>query len=204
MTEDTIVLNLLDFYKSRGINMDQILDDPLFKSLSLETKLKAIKQYANIISEGTPRGITKKDLSGILSSMIYDGVSTGIAAYGTAAAASKLFSNGKIYGPAVIGVGLAGAIAGAAIPALSTFAKRNERETFHNQLDKTVEDPSDRNAFHTLALKGLQLKQPAAVNPRLVKLIEKAQDFKTNGMEKQVNTQIEEYNEHYLGNKKLT
>lgn len=202
MTEDHIVLNLLDFYKSKGINLDQILDDPFFKSLSLETKLAAIKKYADTISKGTARGVTKSDIKGILASMIYDGIGAGMAAYGTATAAAKLFNNGKAYHAPIAGVGIAGAIAGATIPLLGTIMKSRQREQLHRQLETTAARPTDKNAFNALVLKGLHNRYPATVNPRLVKIIEKATTYKGSGQEEHVRTMTEDYNE-YLGNEKI-
>lgn len=202
MTEDAIVLNLLDFYKSKGINLEQILDDPMFKQLSLDTKILAIKKYANAISENVKRGLTKRDVSSIVGSMIYDGIAAGATAYGTAAATSKLFAGGRIHPATVAGVGLAGAIAGAALPVIRTVNKIRERNKFYDQLKSTAENPTDRNAFHTIALRGYQQRNPIQLNPKLEKLIEKATDNKANGTDDHVKKQIMDYNE-YLGNDRI-
>ncbi|MNY68969.1 hypothetical protein D3C86_2068240 [compost metagenome] len=80
--------------------------------------------------------------------------------------------------------------------------KARQRNELHHHLDTTVADPSDKNAFNTLVLKGLHNRNPPSVNPRLVKLIERAQDYRQNGQEKHVKKMNEDYNE-YLGNERI-
>lgn len=55
---------LVDFYKQQGISCEEILTDPVFKSLSLDQQVDALRKYGAEIQSGIkPTSITRSTLS---------------------------------------------------------------------------------------------------------------------------------------------
>jgi hypothetical protein len=159
MNDNEIVLSLLEFYKRKGIDMYKVLDDPSFKALSLDTKLKAIKTHAQELAEDTGHGITKKDFKGTLSNMFAQAVKGAITGVATGVAAKSMFRGGHL---PLLEVGLGGAVvgamAGAASSAVNVINASQERAFMRHELNRVVSSPTSPNALGVLSagnLKGM-------------------------------------------------
>jgi hypothetical protein len=202
MTENEIVLSLLKFYKDKGLDLYKILDDPSFKALSLETKLTAIKRYAQDILSGTPQTFGKKDFKSLLrGALIHGGIGMaagGMTAFGTAAT----FSKGRVPPEVILGGAMVGAIGGAAGSLFDTLIKSQGRTYVGNELKQVIANPSTENAFNVLTANGLK-SDPDNQNKFLGKIqnqVNSALDDRTKTF---ATKETEHYNEHVLGNKKL-
>lgn len=118
--EGQVVQGLINQYKSKGVNVQQILDNPLFHNLPLDAKVKAINTYAEEFSK-TP--------SVSYSQVARNAVSVGAAA-GAMAAMSKFMVGGRA-SPRTLGIvsGI-GALVGAGNSLLSQGSQiRKDRVT---------------------------------------------------------------------------
>lgn len=196
MNENQIVLNLLNFYNKKGINLYMIIDDPMFRNLSLDTKLSVIKTYADKLSSSTPRGITKSDVKGIIFQALMSGGMTGFTALGAALATKKLFHGGELrYGPA-LGTALGGAVLGAVVPTMHALNAVRARDQLGAELDAVKEDPTESNAFNVLARRNMQLRFPEKVDPGVVSIIDKVKSKAEENGKEHIIAYTKDYNEH--------
>jgi hypothetical protein len=200
MNENQIVSNLLDFYHKKGIDLYMVIDDPMFKNLSLDTKIAVIRKYADKLGQSTPRGYTKSDISSVIKEALFGAGMAGAGALMTAAGAAKLFSNGKInYGP-VLSAGIAGGILGSILPIANKANEVKTRTEFGRQLDEAVTDQTDSSAFNVLAMRNLQQRFPYTTNPMLKKLVEKAEKHSEGPIKDNLIEETKNYNKYYLDN----
>ena len=159
-----LVAQLIDFYKTRGIDLYYLLDDPIFMKLKLEDKIQAIKEHAHEILEGTPIGPSKLDYRKLRNSI---GAGAAVGAFSGAAsgvAASRLFAKGN-FNPIVLGSSaIIGAVYGGLNGAWNERKNLTNRAQIHNQLKRVVEEPTDTNALHTLMLRNVQTKNLMGTN----------------------------------------
>lgn len=156
MNENEIVLNLLDFYKRKGLDLYMVLDDPTFKALSLDTKLKAIQNYAKMIYTQSPHGISKRDFKSALKDLIFQ---TGTGALGGAAAggvAAAAFTGGRVPRMAVMGGALLGATGSLFNSGFNILNKVNDRHFMHAELKNVVDNPTPGNALNYLTANHLR------------------------------------------------
>lgn len=66
MNEELILESLIELYRERGIDLHILLDEPMFDSLKLSTKIKLIKQYASHIASNTSRSLNRSDIKSLL------------------------------------------------------------------------------------------------------------------------------------------
>lgn len=156
--EQKLIKTLLEQYKERGIDLYALLDEPLFEQLSLEQKVKLIKQYASHIASGTSRVLTPKDIKVIIKdALITAAVSTALAGSG-AYVARNIFSNVSYTAPpalAAIGIGTA---ASTINTVLNIRKIKNQRAAIRKSLDEVVARPTDENALRTLILRNRQTR----------------------------------------------
>lgn len=173
MTENEIVLSLLDFYKQKGIDLYKVLDDPTFKALSLQTRLDAIKHYAQMIHDDTPRGIAKRDFKEGLKSLFVQaglGAVTGaLASAGTAVT----FNKGRISPGAPLLGAMVGGMSGAIASGFSLASKRRDRNLMNDHIKEVIESPTDVNALRYLTANNVRSTLTESGNKILNKIQEK-------------------------------
>lgn len=103
---------LIKFYRDRGVSLEKVIDDPVFKSLPIQQQLAALKQHAEDILAGVkPNGFVAK------AKTIGVNMAKGIGAGGVGAMVSLLKNPGHTWEDRIFHAGAAvgiGAIAGAA------------------------------------------------------------------------------------------
>lgn len=164
MNENQIVLSLLNFYKSEGLDLHFILDDPIFNSLSLQTKIDMIKKYAGDIQRGMTPGFTPAERRSILREALGQGVMGAITGIGATSAAAKLFSGGRIAPHAIAAGALTGALSGAAVGAVRRMQSQNQKKQLRQYLQNVAENPTDEGAISVIAKRSLQTR---SANPDL-------------------------------------
>lgn len=77
--EDALLTRLVSVYKAKGINMQKILDNPLFQQLPLPKKIAFIEQVGGPLSE-KPKYGWSNPLGGALGGVMGGAMATGLAA----------------------------------------------------------------------------------------------------------------------------
>lgn len=159
MTDNEIVLNLLDFYKDKGIDLYRVLDDPTFKALSRDTQLRAIQMYAKRILDGTPKVASKQDiksmLKGIMLQTVGGAASGGLAAYGL----SKAFHGGTVPMESIASGAVFGGLTGVFGGGLGILGKLNDRSFMRSQLQTAADTQTPGSALNVITanhIKGTQ------------------------------------------------
>lgn len=150
LTDDQIVLALIASYKSRGIDMSAMLDDPLFDKLPAAVKIKAVKDHAGTLSQGTASGYRKVDYTRIGANALLSmpqGALTG-AGIGAALATPGKYGVNSMHG-ALVGALLTGA-AGAISGYMASSEEANRREAIKNALEVAAKDRSVETAVSAL------------------------------------------------------
>lgn len=156
MNDNQIVLSLLNFYKNEGIDLHQILDDPIFVKLSTPTKIEMIKRHAKEIHDGTVSGVTRGDLKRAGWSALWHGLMGAMTGAAASAATAKLIPGGRI-SPAAILLGAAPGIGfGLGLSALQSAGTVMNRMDMKKRLADAVEDPTGEAAVGVLAKRNLQ------------------------------------------------
>jgi len=156
MNDEQIVLSLLNFYRNEGIDLHQILDDPIFNSLPLQSKIDMIKRHAQAIHDGIHPGFSRHELRGMGKSMLWHGILGGITGATASKTTAKLFSGGRPT-PAAIALGAtAGAVSALSMSALRRLNAQAEKKELRDKLLSVAQNPSDEAALHTLAKRNLQ------------------------------------------------
>lgn len=151
MTDDQLVLALINSYKSRGIDLSRMLDDPLFDKLPAASKIKAIQQYAGPLHEGVSGRFGKSDFGRMAVNATLGGATGALTGYGLGrslaahAAGGVTPLRGALTGAAILG--LSGAVAGG-IKALSSV---DDRRAIKNGLSQAQQNPSLENAIGVLS-----------------------------------------------------
>ena len=57
--EEQLLKNLVSSYRDKGINVQRILDNPIFKDLSLEAKVKFLESNVGVLSKAPSFDIKK-------------------------------------------------------------------------------------------------------------------------------------------------
>jgi uncharacterized membrane protein len=173
MNENEIVLSLLDFYKQKGIDLYRVLDDPTFKALSLQTRLDAIKHYAQMIHDDTPHGIAKRDFrEGLRSLFVQAGLGAVTGALASAGTAVT-FNKGKISPGAPILGAMVGGMSGAITSAFSTASRRRDRMIMNQHIKDVIDNPTNENALRYLTANNVRSTLTESGNKILNKIQEK-------------------------------
>jgi uncharacterized membrane protein len=150
MNDNEVVISLLDYYKKKGIDLYKIIDDPMFKSLSRDTKIKAIQMYADRISQGTPATLNKNDFKSTMKQMLFragiGAVTGGIAGLGFA----RAFNDGKVPAEAFAAGAIFGATGGLLHSLGSSASNIADRLHMRKELNIVASEPTPQNAFNVL------------------------------------------------------
>lgn len=151
MNDAQIVLSLLNFYRSEGIDLHHLLDDPIFNALSLPTKVQMIKTYAADIAAGIKPRLRLADFKDNKSDFARGAVAGGLAGFGAIKALGL-----KAHPLAVGAAATTGLTIGAGLAALRRYNEVSEREALKSKLQAVANNQSDESALHILALRGFQ------------------------------------------------
>lgn len=139
--EDKLIEGLIESYKAKGINLQRILDNPLFQSLPLDKKVRIIE------SEAIKFPAPKMDYKPILEGAGIGAISTmtGLAMASATGAGSRtiaqiseaLAKGGlRSISPSLPVIGIAaavGAILGSTLPAWTTYQNhQRDKQTYRN------------------------------------------------------------------------
>lgn len=214
ISNEQIVLSLIAYYKTRGIDMASLLSDPVFHQLKLEEKIQAIKNHANtIVSHSVaPSHMDKNMRAGIIGDTIVGGLG-GLAAGATAGKLARNAILAKIpdfagvpYGhrPFSIGAtattmlaaGTLGAIIGGAASYIKNTESKIQRANLLDHLQAVVDNPTDMNAVGVLS----SHHNPNRSNPILNKLTgylaDKMKDSAENSYSTLPNNWVQSYNRY--------
>lgn len=158
---DKLILQLMDFYKARGIDLHYLLDDKLFDSLPIDRKIEFVRTHAQELLDGTSTGLSKLDLakarSNLKSSVLLGGATGLLASVGASRALGKPFGAGAAaaLAPLLIGV-TSGAGFGVIRTGLDEYQNYQKRKSMHQAFQNVVNNPSDQNAFYAVVQRNLQ------------------------------------------------
>jgi hypothetical protein len=149
--EDQLIERLFTTYKDKGIDLSEVLHNPLFQGLTLDKKIQVLKEKGDSLIS-TPTFNYKKVGSGALAG--------GLGTFGTLLVEHAL-SKTPHFNPkvALIGAGV-GAIIGGAIAAEKEKLKFDRQKQIHQSLQ-------NKDYINTLVLNtiGYKDKPPSGVDP---------------------------------------
>lgn len=156
MNEDQLVLALISSYKSRGVDLTRILDDPLFSKLPAITKIEAIQSHAKDIHDSVDGSFRGPDYGRVGFNALMGGLSGAALAYRMTPgllheiplmdSSSPLSLKNRLIAGGVIGSAV-GAMAGS-VKAMGDVA---DRRALKKELAIAVESPTPENAIGVLS-----------------------------------------------------
>lgn len=194
MNDNEVVLALLDYYKKKGIDLYRILDDPMFKSLSRDTQIKAIQMYASRIAEGTPVTVNKNDFKSTLRQMLFRGgigaITGGIAGLGFA----KAFNNGKVPAEAFAAGAMFGATGGLLHSIGASASNIADRLHMRRELDTVASTPTPQNAFNVLLANNIRGGKTKDFKESAQEVLNESMENLKNNRKDQLKSFVEHYN----------
>lgn len=199
MNDNEVVLALLDYYKKKGIDLYRIIDDPMFKSLSRDTQIKAIQMYADRISQGTPITLNKNDFKATMKQMLFragiGAVTGGIAGLGFA----RAFHNGKVPAEAFAAGAMFGATGGLLHSIGSSASNIADRLHMRKDLDAVASQPTPQNAFNVLVANSIRGGRTKDFKDSAQEVLSESLDNLKNNRKDQLKAFVEQYNKD-IGN----
>lgn len=154
MNETQVVGALIEFYRRQGIDLHNVLDDPVFqKGLSLEGKIQALKAHAAEIVAGTHPGFSPGERQTLAMRALRLGAQGAFAGSAAGAALGAVAKGVHPAMPALLG-GITGLTAGLASGVIEARQSMQQRKAVRGQLEQLAEDPSDANAVGALSIRG--------------------------------------------------
>lgn len=175
LSDAQVVSILIDKYKRAGVDLAFVVNDPVFHSLPLASKVDALKSRARELSEGTS-GLSKKDWKpiGIDAAFGAVGLSMAVPAMIRKVATPEGLANTMTHNRALRTAILAGAIGGAGIGAFAGMLNQHSaiksRLAMKTELDRVALSPEDSTAVS--ALSSLNRARPSNLQGRLSQLIQ--------------------------------
>jgi len=128
---------LIKYYKDRGVSLEKVIDDPVFKSLPVQQQIAALKQHAADMQEGVkPNGVVSNSKTIALN--VAKGIGAGAIGVGLNLLRqdSSTWEDKIFHSLAALGVGgLAGAINGT----LQAVKDNNRKETSNQYLKQIAQ-----------------------------------------------------------------
>jgi hypothetical protein len=173
MNEEQIILSLIAFYKKEGIDLHQVLDDPMFNALPIFERVKLIKQHAKMIHDGIDPRLTKTEFRDARNDILLKGLGSGFAGYQAGKAVQALFGPQGVRRNAVLAGATTGLVFGGGYAAVKAYEQRKEKKRMINQFADLSRHPTDDTAVQTLALRGLQRRSPGSgLAKKLIDMVE--------------------------------
>jgi len=147
------VQTLIEFYREKGISLEEIIGDAVFKSLTLDQQVDALRTYASEIQSGMKAPSPIKTILGKAA------VGAGLGAIATV-----LGGNPHIV-TKVWNVG-GGALLGATIGKLQSNQQQGHYESMNRYLSSLADDKS--NAVKAISTQARKPKEMAAAKPAML------------------------------------
>ena len=157
MNEEQIVLSLISLYKKEGIDLHQLLDEPLFNGLPVQKKVELIKQYAKQIHDGIHVGFSGRERRQLGKDIFFRslmGAMTGAAA--STAMAVKYGTPGTRSARAIALASAVGFGTGVGLGGLKAFDAYTEKRKIKDYFGATAANPTDEAAIQTIAIRNMQ------------------------------------------------
>lgn len=160
--EEKIIKSLIELYRSKGLDVTALVNDPTFITLPFAERVRVVKEYAAELSRDTSTAITKQDIKNFLKETAMGaaagalmGTIGALHVSGTVGGADP-FRMASSVGRAIKGTTLAGLTLGAASAGLRGINNVMDRKEMHEQALKLKNDPTDENAIKMIALRYMQ------------------------------------------------
>lgn len=199
MNDNEIVLSLLDYYKKKNIDLYKVLDDPTFKALSLQTKLDAIKHYAQMIHDDTPHGFAARDFKSAIRSLFTNAGLGAVAGALTAAGAAATFNHGRVPSIAPIAGAILGGTASALDSTFKTLGQVRDRRFMNSEIKNVLENPTNSAALQYLTANNTRSVLTEGTAKLLDKVRSNADEHFTKNRDEFVKNETVAYNQA-LGN----
>lgn len=154
MNDAEVISGLLQFYKSQGMDLHYMLDDPIFHKLPIQSKVEAIKRHALDIAHGTSPGFGRLERKALITRAITTAVKGAIAGGVAGASIGAVARGAPGHAPLMLGA-IAGASAGLFTSAVDTQQSVSGKNAVRNQLLATAANPTDSNALGSLSIRGI-------------------------------------------------
>lgn len=148
--EEEVFKSVLDTYRAQGLDLSAVLDDPIFRSLSLGTRIEVIKKYAKEVNSTSRRSITRSDIKDIIvSALATSGLAAGYGLVG-GVMAGRLYQGAMPSAKAIIpGAALFG-IGSGVVSGVSAYRKLLKDKALADNMGRVVDDPSTQNVAKLL------------------------------------------------------
>jgi hypothetical protein len=162
MNEEQIVLSLIAMYKREGIDLHQLLDEPLFNALPVQRRIELIRMYAKEIHAGIHSGVSSRDVKGFLKGLLPSAFGGAVAGYGAAKVIKETFKGGRMAPSALIGGAVAGASFGAGVRLFQAINENSNRRRIKEYFGQAAQNPTDGNAIQAMGYYGLRNRSQKA------------------------------------------
>jgi hypothetical protein len=167
LSDDQVVRILIAKYKQSGIDLSNILHDPVFNGLPLSSKIDALKEHAREIADGTDDGFNKSDFKSITVGSVMGAIPAALSALPAVAALAvrnpsltESMLHNKYLWRTAAAAGLLGAVVGGFTSHLANSDKRSARSNSKVILNHIATNPTD-----TTAVVGLSYMQGFKPDP---------------------------------------
>lgn len=152
--EEQIIKSLIGSYRDRGIDVSQIVSNPIFTHLPLEMKVKMLRENATEILEGSSHGVPKAEIASALKRAgLVAGVSGVLGSLGAYQSFIPLKGAAGVYRPPIKTLAMImGAAAGASALQSGIHILRNKgiNDERHNNFKRLSAESTDDNALRVL------------------------------------------------------
>jgi hypothetical protein len=180
MNEEQIVLSLIAMYKREGIDLHQLLDEPLFNALPVQRRIELIRMYAKEIHAGIHSGVSSRDVKSFLKGLLPSAFGGAVAGFGAAKAVSHAIQGGRMAPGALVGGAIAGASFGAGIRLFRAVGENSERRRIKEYFGQAAQNPTDGNAIQAIGYYGLRTRSQKAEAEPFNKILDKIDTMSEN------------------------
>lgn len=147
--EEQIIKSLLATYREKGVDLTNIVSNPIFMHLPLETKVRMLRQNADEILAGSRAGISKTDIVQALKRAgTVAGISGAIAGFGAAEAVG--FSPNSLPIKTILRTAGIAAAASAGLSGLNMYMNKGIHDHRKSNFERLASNPTDDNALRVL------------------------------------------------------
>jgi len=149
--DEQIFKGLLELYAKRGIDLTNILNDPMVVRMDIGPKIQLIKQYAEYISSHTSKQLDKRDIKSMIIDSAMGGGVAGLAGAAGSMKALQFFGKGSsVHWPSIGAIALTGAGIGFGGALLKSIHNLQSRREMVKSFKTVADDPTDSNAVQVL------------------------------------------------------
>jgi hypothetical protein len=187
MNEEQIVLSLIALYKREGVDVHQLLDEPLFNALPVQRRVELVKMYAQQLHDGIKTGLTRRDAKNFLKDVLYSGAMGGATGF----AAVKALSRSGMVSPASLTAGIfAGLGTGVAISTLKNMDRMGNKHRLKSYFGLTAKNPTDSNAIQSMGFHNLRTRVNKEDSEVFNKVLQRMDEYGKNNARNQAERYI--------------